>query len=72
MKIETKFNRGDTVWVMRHNKPTKMTVSTITVHINYYGASIVYNVKKIGFWGQSENVGENLLAFTKEELLKQL
>jgi hypothetical protein len=72
MKIETKYNRGDVVFVMRHDQPTAMRVEDIEIRVSYYGVSISYEIKKLGFWGQKETMGESRLFQTKKELLQSL
>lgn len=70
MKIETKYDIGQEVWVIDHNKPTKGIVGRIdTTHI--VGLSqIIYYLN----FGQNEPVirKERFLFPTKEELIKSL
>lgn len=34
MKIETKYNIGDEVWVMYENKPTRLTIGGIDISVS--------------------------------------
>ena len=70
MKIETKYNIGQEVWVIYHNEPTKGIVGRIdTTRIGSFSQIIYY----LNF-GQNEPVirKECSLFPTKEELLKSL
>ena len=71
MTIETKYNIGDDVWMMKENKPTKRLVSFIeTITASTTSKSFIqYGLKNEGV---VERVVENLLFPTKEELLKSL
>lgn len=39
MKIETKYNYGDTIWCMYKNKPVNCTVIDFSVDCSYKGGS---------------------------------
>ena len=70
MKIETKYDIGQEVWIIYHNEPTKGIVGRIdTTHIGSF-SHILYYLK----FGQNEPVvrKECYLFPTKEELLKSL
>lgn len=71
MKIETKYNIDDEVWLMKENKPTKRVVSFIEIIAASTTSKsfIQYGLK---FEGEVERVVENKLFPTKEELLKSL
>lgn len=70
MKIETKYDMGQEVWVIYHNEPTKGIVRRIdTTHIGSFSQILYY----LSF-GQTVPVirKECSLFPTKEELLKSL
>lgn len=71
MTIETKFNIGDVVWLMKENKPTTRVVSFIEIIAASTTSEcfIQYGLKVEGI---VERVVENHLFSTKEELLKSL
>lgn len=62
MKIETKYNIGDEVWVITMSKPYCTTITSI--HIDKNG--LKYNLKYL------LAREENEIFATKEELLKSL
>lgn len=71
MIIETKYNIGDEVWFMEHNKPNKGSVVKIDIDIARSGDWYIEHYK-VNF----DNVlicevGQSLYP-TKEELLKSL
>lgn len=72
MKIETKYNIGDVVWLMKENKPTTQVVSFIEIIVASTTSEcfIQYGFKTGGVI--AERVVENHLFSTKEELLKSL
>ena len=74
MTIETKFNIGDVVWLMKENKPTTRVVSFIEIIAASTTSEcfIQYGLKVEGVKGIVERVVENHLFSTKEELLKSL
>jgi len=76
MIIETKFNIGDTVWVMHNNKPTRCTI----LKPNFYNEKDLScvvgwrtDIQESG-WGVTINVpfNERDMFETKEELLSSL
>lgn len=70
MKIETKYDMGQEVWVIYHDKPTKGIVGRIdTTHIGSFSQILYY----LNF-GQNVPVirKECSLFPTKKELLKSL
>lgn len=71
MTIETKFNIGDVVWLMKENKPTTRVVSFIEIIAASTTSEcfIQYGLKVEGI---VERVVENHLFSTKEELTKSL
>jgi hypothetical protein len=68
MKIETKFDIGQEVWVMSDGKPTKSTIKWITIG--------VYSVQPLSIRYQVLSYEapryENQVFESKEELLKSL
>jgi hypothetical protein len=76
MKIETKFNINDTVWIMKGNKPYSICIYNIHVIVSayptdYYGTGIKQNVTYSDF-GNHVSVNESDCYATKEELLASL
>ena len=71
MTIETKYNIGDEVWMMKENKPTTRIVSFVEIIAasTISKSFIRYGLKTEGV---VERVVESLLFPTKEELLKSL
>ena len=71
MTIETKYNIGDEVWFMEHNKPNKGFVVKIDIDVarsgDWYIEHYKVNCDKVQFC----LVGQSLFP-TKEELLKSL
>ena len=71
MTIETKYNIGDEVWLMKENKPTKRVVDFIEIiAASTTSKSFIQYGLKIE--GDVERVVESRLFPTKEELLKSL
>lgn len=69
MKIETKFNIGDTVWAMNDNKALSFTVSRIDVSVVGNKVGISYMVSLYGLYlGREE---QDIFA-TKKELIESL
>lgn len=69
MKIETKYDIGQEVWVM-HQKPTKVTIKRISCYCGRWGHLLKEEVMYL-----ADNdccFSEDLLFPTKEELLKSL
>lgn len=71
MKIETKHNIGDEVWLMKENKPAKQVVDFIEIIVASATSEsfIRYGLKMEGL---VKRVTENHLFPTKEELLNSL
>lgn len=80
MIIETKFNIGDTVWIMCDNKPYCATVTMImTKHLCPEDSEEIKKAVKYGLgWSiltkssRMEFIGESKLFSTKEELINSL
>lgn len=71
MIIETKYNIGQEVWLMKENKPTTQVVDFIEIIAASTTSKsfIQYGLKMEGV---VERVTENHLFSTKEELIKSL
>ena len=78
MKIETKYDIGQEVWVMKDNRPQKFKVNGISVEYQdgMYKSCIHSGIASVHYdLGQRMNpmiYGEIYLFPTKEELLKSL
>lgn len=76
MEFNTKFNLGDHVWYIKDNKLVEVTISAIEIF--FVGTNqdrIKYNAKNISdsvSWLDHQNLFENMLFRSKEELLKSL
>lgn len=76
MEFKTKFNLKDKVWYIKSNKPVKVIISSISIfyvntdqdHIKYTAKDIINAVS----WLDHQNLFEDMLFKTKEELLKSL
>lgn len=68
MTIETKFNIGQEVWLIKNNKPQTIKVSCIEI----IAASVVSKPCIRYGCGNFERYAESHLFPTKEELLKSL
>lgn len=72
MKIETKYNIGDEVWVEWFTRPTKMVVESIEFKKDEYTECIFYLVANPNDRQEFYDAKECELFHTKEELLKSL
>lgn len=76
MNIITKFNLKQTVWFMKDNKPVNAIVSAIyTFNFGTSQDSIKYNLKQStpnSGWLDFQNIPENVLYESKEQLLSSL
>ena len=76
MEFKTKFNLDDHVWYMKGNKVVEVVISAIEIF--FVGTSqdrIKYNARNISdsvSWLDHQNLFENMLFSSKEELLKSL
>ena len=71
MKIETKYNIGDKVWLMWNNKAVQSTVKEIFIEVKQKRISEEYALEdRISEYHRALTSGE--LFPTKEELLKSL
>jgi hypothetical protein len=71
MKIETKYNIGDEVWIISKGKVVKDVVDMIHIHIGS-DENITYSLKSKRILGLFETIKESSIFHTKEELLKSL
>lgn len=70
MKIETKFNLGDKVFVLCNNKVQKVEVVSLCAFTEISDIKINYDVR---FWtGDVETLSEYRLFETKQELINSL
>lgn len=76
MKIETKYDIGQEVWVMLDNKPQCMKIWGVNVNIQegFDGQYTLPDKTNIEYynWGKHHIIAEEYLFPTKEELLKSL
>lgn len=80
MEIKTKYNIGDSAWVMYYNKPTKITISSMEVFINSWYGSFKQNYFQTdyfdkdakGMYNSTIRFKEKELFDTKEELINSL
>jgi len=64
MKVETKFNIGDAVWIMKYDGPVSGEIINLQVFVfNDSDIQIRYNIS-----GCSEAVNEKFCFSTKEEM----
>lgn len=69
MKVETKYNSGQTVYRISNNRVEKVTLSNISISIHESGAvCIEYNFSV----SNGNLISEGLLFTTKAELLASL
>ena len=71
MKIETKYNIGDEVWIVSQGKAVKDVVDMIHIHIGC-DENISYSFNNKRALGLFEIIEESSIFSTKEELLKSL
>lgn len=69
MKIETKYDIGQEVWVTIYGNPIRVLVVEICISASRNGVLLSYMVI---FGGRPIAVAESSLYTTKEELLKSL
>lgn len=81
MEITTKFNYGQTVWLISNNKVIKEKIEYINVHVIGDADGFITEVKyKLGYeelpFSESkytiENVAENRLFATLDELIQDI
>lgn len=71
MKIDTKYNVGDEVWIVSKGKAVKDVVDMIHIHIGR-DENIGYSFKSKRELGLFETIEEGSIFHTKEELIKSL
>lgn len=73
MKFETRFNKGDSAWFMKDNKPKEIIISAIEIfYVDTNQSRIKYNgreVKNSTSWLDETDLFEASLFRTKKELL---
>jgi hypothetical protein len=76
MEFNTVFNLEDRVWYMKDNKPVEVIISAIEVfYVNTNQDKIRYNAKDVVnsvSWLDHQNLFENMLFTSKDEVLKSL
>lgn len=72
MKIETKFNVGDEVWFIRHNKITKGEISIVHTSSDGSLTNTSYQIRMSSSPADYFELYENEYFATKEELIKSL
>ena len=71
MRIETKYNIGQEVWIISKGKAVKDVVDMIRIYIGC-NKNISYSFKSRRALGLFETIEESSVFPTKEELLKSL
>jgi len=66
MEVNTKYNIGDQVWLVDANKVVKVIVTGVVILLEGDTQEVKYST-----WG-NDNIPENLLFKTKNELLESL
>jgi hypothetical protein len=51
MNIETKYNIGDTLWVMASNKPTEIAIREVRIVVNNKGLNTDIEYTDIEYFG---------------------
>lgn len=67
MVVESRYNIGDMVWMISSNKTRQEKVSGVFICVRENEVIITYTVD-----GNDDNISENSLFSSKEELLKSL
>lgn len=72
MKIETKFDPGQTVWIMINNKPKECVIDEVIpgARAKTFRYKDAYTIN--GYNGKSPKFYEEEIFTTKEELIKSL
>ena len=66
MEVNTKYNIGDQVWLVDANKVVKVIVTGVVILLEGDTQEVKYST-----WG-NDNIPENLLFKTKNDLLESL
>ena len=69
MTLETKYNPGEEVWVIRNNKPVKLIIKSIKIIANGDTYKISYNLTDGYMCG---DFNEDVICATKEDLKDKL
>ena len=72
MKIETKFNPGQTVWIMIDNKPIKCIIDAVIPGALWKSFRYKDSYTIEGYNGKSPKFYEEQIFTTKEELIESL
>jgi hypothetical protein len=72
MKIETKYNIGDKVWLIAHNTICNLTITSIMATSYPTFNSIKYGFGRTEKTGKFDFVEEEYIFPTKEDLIKSL
>lgn len=72
MKIETKYNIGQDVWLVAKNEIVKLRITSVNPIISENIKVIKYGFRKTPYTNLFELIEEKRLFPTKEELLKSL
>ena len=68
MTIETKFDIGDTIWFMQHNKPRKSEVTSISTRTKAVGKATTVLYTPVN----NTDVAEYQVYATQKELIESL
>ncbi len=66
--MNTKFNIGDSVYLMYNNKPTTATIGRIIISPDKSDASVIHIIYEIKLDAGTYGINENKIFATKEEL----
>jgi hypothetical protein len=72
MKIETKYDPADIVWIMINNRPTKCVIDKVTPGPRRKALSYVDKYSIEGYNGNSPTFSDTQIFKTKEELINSL
>lgn len=72
MKIETKFNMGDSAFVMYNNKAVSILIMGVHYSLDRYAGEITYYSANISTGNGLERFKEEEVFKTKKELLESL
>ena len=72
MKIETKYDPGDVVWIMINNKPTECVISEVAPGARRKNQAFMDRYTIEGYNGNSPVFHDTQMFRTKEELIKSL
>jgi hypothetical protein len=72
MKIETKYDPADIVWIMINNKPTECVIDEVTPGPRRKNVAYVDKYTIEGYNGNSPRFSDTEIFKTKEELINSL